>query len=430
MKRRFACIALLVLVIFCAGCFDTETEVRFLSDGSGFVTQWVRMDLADVAAAAALNRTSVTDWADIVSTGVASVFLDLEGIELLDSRVFSHGEKLVLRYRFAFANTKALNAFLQAPGLEGQLVFPAKAQFNFRAFPQSCGGSYRAEFTFSPRSRQSISSLDYREIDALPPEYKEPILKKFYSGQALIRVVLPGKTQAHSAQQADARGYPIYKTTVLDLFREGLSGKVESVRVCKPGEKAKDESANLDETPITFGKVLTGDEILAAAQSMANYLTIAYDLKCDARQRVSLSVSFIVSSPMHTPFEFFFPLLLNAFPRILTDYEMNLEQISKDKFRYRFSTRKPIALHKLKSNSLFFGKEKDHFTFRMNLPQMVFAEDFAPGTAATTLIQVSVEMPEKIVKSNATEVTEKTATWVITDKMMQKNRITIEALTQ
>ena len=51
-------------------------------------------------------------------------------------------------------------------------------------------------------------------------------------------------------------------------------------------------------------------------------------------------------------------------------------------------------------------------------------------TAATTLIRVKANLHEKIRLTNATEKGEKTAIWVITDRMLQQNRITLEALTE
>ena len=423
-------LVLLVLLIGCTGCFDLETEVRFLEDGSGFVTQWVRMDEADLMAAAALNHTTVAAWSAEVLAGLEASFAEVEGVRLLDRDVRNEAGRITLYYRFVFDATEALNAFLSDPALAEQYILPARGRFDFRAMPASCGGAYEMSFAFIPRDEQTLSRFDSAEIDGLEDREKEAVVKKFFSGSMLLRIVLPGTARVHNAPGTDGRGHPVYRSTVLDFFRKGQQGAVRSKVQCKDGVPDLLAPPDAVAEPITMGYVPTSDEIARVAAAAGNFADILYEYDCDKKGRVTIAATFLVAAPLQGPFEFFFPLLFNAFPRMETDYKVAIDQVESKIFRYRFALKKPIKMSQLKSHYLFFGKEKGIYIFRTNLPQMKFAGPPAVATAATTLVRVRATLPAPIRVSNATEVRGETAIWVLTDRMLRENRITLEALTE
>ena len=423
----------ILIVLFLSGCFDLETEIRFLEDGSGFVTQWVRMDIADLTAAAALSGTTVEAWTAEVINGIDQAFLERTKVELLDRVTYSTGGKLVLRYRFVFHSTAALNEFLADPDLIEQLVFPAKGRFEFVATKAPCGNDYSVNFSIPPRGEENISRLGYSDIDGLPADEKEPIIVKYYSGKMNLRVVLPGKTKTHSAKITDGRGYPVFQAKVLDYLRKGLKGKAASKGNCDKeslGETLPVDNITDKSEPISIGPAPDPFELQKVAKGLPHFLKIIYEFDCDSKGGVIITASFFVAEPLQGPFEFYFPLLFGAFPHMEAEYDLELGKVEPNLFRYRFKTKKPIKFSKLKSHYVFYGKQKGYYLFRMNLPKLKFGEPPAPGFEAKTLLKVKVSLPEKVRISNATTLKEKTAIWELTDIMLQTDKITLEAITE
>lgn len=429
-RKRLLCIVPLLFLFTLTGCFDLETEVRFFRDGSGFVTQWVRMDLADVTAAAAMNKSSVSDWTSQVLAALDANFVEVPGVSLLDKQVFNVTDRIVLRYRFGFESAAALGTFLAQPEISDQYIYPSGGVFQFKANPASCGGSYRADFRFAPRNSETLERFDYPDIDDLPIEHKESVIRKFFSGSFKLRVVLPGKTKSHNAPNEDGQGYPVYDMKILDFFRKGVVGSVKSVLDCSKGQPGDPELDPKKIPPITRGNIATPEELLRVAGSLSNYLDIFYEFDCDKYGRVKMAVTFFVAEPLRAPFEFYFPMLFPVFPALETDYNQSLNPVAPGLYKYRFESKKPIKLGKKKSHYVYFGKEKLYWVFRMNLPKMAFGELPAPHTASSALVRVRVTMPAKIRVSNATEISENTGFWMIPDRNFQEHRIVIEALTE
>lgn len=429
-RKRLFCIVPLLFLFALTGCFDLETEVRFFQDGSGFVTQWVRMDLADVTAAAAINRTSVSEWTSQVLLALDQNFTDVPGVSLLDKQVFNEADRIVLRYRFGFETATSLSNFLALPFISDQYIYPANGAFQFKAFPAACGGEYRADLRFAPRNSETLERFDYADIDDLPIEHKEPVIRKFFSGSFKLRIVLPGKTKSHNAPMEDGRGYPVFEMKTLDFFRNGLTGSVKSTLKCEKGQPGDPELDLKKIPPITKGDLATPEEISRVASTLSSYLDIFYEFDCDKRGRVKMAVTFFVAEPLRAPFEFYLPMLFPVFPSMETNYNQSLAAIAPGLYKYRFETKKPVKMNKVKSHYIYFGKEKLYWVFRMNLPKMDFGELPAPHTASAALVRVRVTMPEKIRVSNATEINENTAFWMIPDRNFQKHRIVIEALTE
>jgi len=421
------------MALFSTGCFDLETEIKFLEDGSGFVTQWVRMDLADVAAAAALAGTTVDKWTLEVTDGIDDAFFDRTKVRLFDKETYVIGQKLVLRYRYLFHSTSALNEFLSEKYLVEQLVFPAGGHFSFTSRQKDCGGDFAVAFTFDPRGEENIENLGYSEIDRLPLEEKVPILAKFYSGKMNLRIVMPGKTSTHTAGLLDGGGRPVYQSRVLDFLRKGIKGKVTSIKKCVNAAKEKSsgvENSFHNTTSITTGSTPTPFEIQKAARGIPHFLDILYEFECDDKERVRISATFYLKEPLQGVFEFYFPLLFGPFPRMESDYKMEMGQASPGLYKYKFVLKKPIKLSKLKSRYVFYGKEKGRYVFRMNLPKMKFGPPGGKGIEARALLKVKVTLPAKIRISNATSLMDKTAVWDISDLMTQENKITIEAISE
>lgn len=418
-----------LVLIFGTGCFELETEVRFFEDGSGFVTQWARFDLSDVAVASVMMGSTVEGETASVLRNLEDLFLDVQGVSLVDHEVQNETNKIVLRYRFAFENVKSLNAFLADPALDDQLLVPAKGAFTFIAQPRECGGDYQTSFQFSPRPYEAIATFHYREIDNLPAEQKALVIEKFLSGKMRFRVVMPGKAKAHDANVTDGAGFPVYETRVFDLFTKGLKG---SCRFSVPCEKGKEEQAPLPDDlpmPVTFGYTPTADELNRTARALPNFLDVLLEYDCHKFGGVKIAITFLVKAPLHGPFEFYFPILFLGFPAMETDYNVTMKQVDDDLYRYRFESKKKIKLKGKGSHYAFFGRNFSHYSFRMNLPKLNFAPSSPQGTVARTLLRVKATLPAKILRSNATQVKENEAVWVITDRMME-NKITIEAVTE
>jgi len=385
MKQNYRLLIMVILIVLLlSGCFDLETEVRFLDDGSGFVTQWVRMDIADVAAAAVLSGTTVEQWSAEVISGIDNAFFDRTKVELLDRVTYTSAGKLVLRYRFVFHSAAGLNEFLADPDLFQQLVFPAGGHFRFSKTKDKagCSNDFIVDFLFPPRGEQNISKLGYSDIDRLSADEKEPIIRKFYSGKMNFRIALPGKTQSHSAKLLDVGGYPVFKTNVLGFFRNGLKGKVASREKCNNESlgKSPETGKTVDKpVPITIGPTPDSFELQKVAKGLPHFLNILYQFDCNSKGGVIITAVFFVTEPLRGPFEFYFPLLFGAFPHMEAEYDLELGKVEPNLFKYTFKTKKPIKFSKLKSHYLFYGKEKGNYVFRMNLPKLKFGEPPAPG---------------------------------------------------
>jgi hypothetical protein len=426
---REALVVLLFLAVTATGCFDLETEVRFLEDGSGFVTQWVRIDTADVTVAAAIQGSTVQ--MEIASTIAAldSMFETADGVALLDREVYSEADRTVLRYRYMFENSDSLGRYLNNSALDRQLIVPYGGGFKFRSTPAKCGGTYDLDFSFRPRSEEAISEFGHRDIDALSAEDKEAVIRKFYSGKMSLRIVLPGKTTSHSAEALEPTGFPVFRTTVLDLFRTGLKGHVRSRVACDTTEQSTPDAANTPAVPITFGYVPSPEEIARVARNLGHFGQMAIEFNCLSRGRVEITVTYLLSEPIRGPFEFYFPLLFAAFPLMEAEYDTKLELVGDGRYRYRFTSKKPVNLAKLGSRNIFYGRDKGSHVFRLNLPPMKFGAARPEGAASPVMLRVRVTLPKNIRVSNALDINENTATWALTDKMLE-NKITIEALSE
>jgi len=390
----------------------------------------VRIDTADVTAAAAFNQTTVSDWSAQALSGIDYTFKEAKNVQLIDKKVFNEPGKVVLRYRFIFDSAAALSSFLAQPFLEEQFVYPAKGAFTFNVKGDSCGAVYSSTFTFTRRSESLISKLGNPELDALVDSKKEHLIRKLYSGSFKLRMVLPGKTAAHDAEFQDVRKNPIYQTSVLTLFRKGLKGGVRSVGVCEKGQPViTSDPAQMPE-PITIGSLPTIDELNRTANSLANFVDILMEFDCDKWERVKIAVTFQVKQPLKGPFEFYFPLLFPAFPMIETGYNMTSSKVSDDLYSYRFELKKKIRIKTLKSKFIFFGRQWDYFAFRISLPKMTFFKEPTMGRASTVLLRIKATLPGEIKTSNATELSGNTAVWTITDKTLAENKVLLEAMTK
>lgn len=244
---------------------------------------------------------------------------------------------------------------------------------------------------------------------------------------------MPGKTSTHTAGLLDGGGRPVYQSRVLDFLRKGIKGKVTSIKKCVNAAKEKSsgvENSFHNTTSITTGSTPTPFEIQKAARGIPHFLDILYEFECDDKERVRISATFYLKEPLQGVFEFYFPLLFGPFPRMESDYKMEMGQASPGLYKYKFVLKKPIKLSKLKSRYVFYGKEKGRYVFRMNLPKMKFGPPGGKGIEARALLKVKVTLPAKIRISNATSLMDKTAVWDISDLMTQENKITIEAISE
>ena len=421
---------MLACLLVCSGCFELETEVHFLEDGSGFVTQWVRVDAADASVVAAMSGISLETYKQSVLGDLESLFIDQKQVQLLDRGYVYEPGKLVLRYRFLFHTTQGLNDFLNAPEVGDPLIMPTRGTFTFREQKQGCGGSYHLSFTFLPRPIEIIAHFDAPEIDNLPQAEKDLVIGKFYSGEMRMRVVMPGKTMSHNAIATDGVGNAIYKTSVLQFYRRGLNGQVRSQIKCKDGVPQPGLDPTKTGVPITLGYVPSGDELVRTLGALSAYMDVLLEFDCTKHDTLTLTATFRTKAPFQGPFEFYFPMMFVAFPVIESQYNITTAAPEPGVYQYRFQSKEPIDPVKLGSRYIYYAKQKNYYAFRMKLPKMEFMPPMPEGTESNVLFSVKVMLPDKVRMTNATEVSDKTAVWRITDRMLRENPITLEVLSE
>jgi len=422
--RRFALFFLLGLICLgLAGCYDLETEIHVLPDGSGFFTTWVRVDRKEALLATAIGGRSLGEEIDAAVENLHLAAEAVQGVKMVDDAVFDEADKTVLRYRFLFDNVGALNRFWKSPAAMETAILLAGARLDFQSGGGKCG-NFLVDLKVRERKPESLFTRSDPTLRRLDEETYRVFLEKVFSGRFRLRLVPPGKVKATDAPFRDAQGYPIYEKSLYNLFTGGLSAKVKSELACDE----KDAPPPVSKV-VTVGPAPSASETAAVMQAVPLFVQTTVEFNQVGRFTADLAVQFDVKPPMKEALEFYLPLMMTFFPGASSDMTWTAEKTNDGTFRYRFVSNKPINFKKKKNPFVFLGRDGRREVFRMKIPAFPWSSVRPKDAPARKIMTVKVLLREKISMTNASEVDGKQAVWRITDSML-KDQVTLEALSE
>lgn len=431
LRRLTAFVLLLAVALTASGCFDVDTEVKVLPDGSGFVTVWVRMTTRLAAIGTAARGSSLAAEKVALLRRLDEIFYEREGVRLVDRNIVEEADSQVLRYRYSFDDAAALNRFWADAENAKQDVTISGAKLNLVRTGADCGASFDATVSFAPRPLEQILEIGTAVFGKQTPETKAQLAEEYYKGRFRLRLVLPGQTAGADADQVDTAGRPIWQKSLYELLRTGLVAKAASRLDCDGNTArpaAADESFPAPAETISDGPRPTMAEVLEALNGLGDLVTM--EIRADVDKKSSLRLTYRIDSRVDQPVQNLLLALLAPLPTLAEDWEW---QSSRDKdgfLRLTLRTKKPLRLDQTGSGFLFAGRDGNHFTFRLKLPPLVLARAArGPDDPGPVMVKVRVKMPRRIAQANATFVEGQSARWVLTQRDLVEP-VVLEAISE
>ena len=429
MPRLAAKIVLLcALTLLVAGCFDLETEIMVLRDGSGFVTVWLRMDTRLASISAALNNSSLENDQRQMLQLLETLFAEQQGVQLVDHVVYSEGQEQVLRYRYMFDDVAALNAFW-ANSENASLAFAIhQAKADWSRSGDDCDAAYSLNVVFDPRPELRVFSFQRTILADQPPAVQQQIIDEFYQGHLRVRLVLPGENRGADPTFVDTAGYPMWEVPLLDLLHNGLKIRSSSRYRCPAGEVRPLQPGEVYPSPalpMTTGPHAALSEVLRTFGNLGELVQMQIEVQ--VHRRSEISITYRIDPRVAEPIRNLLLLPFATMPTLAQDWEFSSRQEENGPYIFQIKTKRPIRLDETESPFLFAGLDGDRYVFRMQLPQLSFAGNRPPEIAGRVQVKAHVKMPGKIRTSNATVVHEDTADWILTSRDLQQP-VTLEAI--
>lgn len=421
-KKHCRVLALLFVLSALAACYDLETELRILPDGSGFVTTWVRVNSKDAKLAAALSGVDLDAETLRLTIGLREEVNAAPGVEYLDEVIYEEGDKLVLRYRLVFDNIGALNRLWRSESAKAIPALFAGAQVEFQSGGASCG-TFITKLSAAPRDPAKVFLPGTGAFSHLDDRAYGLLLEKFFSGAFRLRVAPPGKIRAADAHAYDVKNRPIYEKTLFKLLNDGLKVFIRSEAPC--------ESVSAEEAPeaaaITLGPAPSPDQLVAVLRAIPWLVDTSIEFTQVGRSKATVRVVMNADKFMGEALDYYISLVPILFPRALKGMKLSRRE-GEGGTRFIWESQKPINFAKLKNPVVFLGRDGGRHVFRMKLPQLPFSPGHSGG-ATRRVFRVKVSLLEKISMSNATTRVDNSATWIISDKTLA-NAVTLEALSE
>lgn len=416
--HRLTYLFIALAALLCAGCFDLEAEVKILEDGSGFVTVWARVPTRIAVIGTAMGNQSLADARRDLLLNLDELFAERDGIQLVERLTFTEADQEVLRYRYAFDSARQLNEFWAVAQNRDQDVTLRNAQLTVTKTGDDNQARYEAKLVFPAQPATEIYALTGTIFANQPLHVRKQVVEEYYKGGFRLRLALPGKIGATDASQVDTGDYPIWQTRLLDLYLYGLTASATSTVQATPGEPARpteaDESFPAPSTPLTAGPHATIGDMWRALDSLGDLVRL--EIEVDVAKRSRMTVTYRVDQRIDRPLESLLTLPLVTLPTVAPDWTVETQRDERGRLLYRLSTKEPLRLDKTESPHLFAGRESDRYVFRMNLPQLTFAEHRPPEAAGTVAVKVIVTMPHDIHTGNATVINGNKAEWTLTTR--------------
>ncbi len=415
---RFLCVAFLAATT--VGCFDLETEIRLLSDGSGIVTSWVRIDKRDAAIATELAGSGLDEEIASALAQLRAASTGIDGLDPLDESVYEEAGRIVLRYRLVFDRLDALNKFWASEAVQALPYVVSSSTLAMKA-PGGLCGEFFSEFVGAKRDTARVIRLDDPALAELGEAARNQLVERLLSGRFRLRLTVPGVTTTHNASLTDVDGFAVYDTTMLDFIRNGLTARVKSRVECGQSPES------LEPRDVTVGPAPDPGEVAEVLRVLPSLAQLSVEFTQVSRSEANVRVRIESTLEAGEALQTYLPILLACFPNATAGMTMESTRTPDGRIRFEFATKEPVNFRKTPNSLVFMGRDGAIDVFRMNLPASVYAQRSAEGERSRRILTVKVTMPSKIEKTNATEQAEQTAVWVITDKMLN-NPVTLEAV--
>ncbi|MCB1154598.1 hypothetical protein KDL45_13170 [bacterium] len=414
--------AAVLLLAALSGCFDLETELRLLPDGSGFVTTWVRVDHRDALIASSIGGQGIDAEVEAAVANLKDAMGRVEGVDWVDHQVYMDGDKQVLRFRYVFDHQQALNEFWNGPAA-GIPILMAGARLDFRGSSTSCG-RYVTGLNIAPRDPVALFPLDQGEMGDLSDEVRTAMRDKIFGGEFRLRIVPPGVVEAADAPSQDASGYPIYQSRMMALLRNGRRIGTRSYLEC-----GKDNPATPESTGVTVGAAPAPDMVKLVMRGLPLFVETSMELEQVDKRRANVKVVMLADEPMGDALSFYLPLLLAAFPQSAANMNLSSDKMADGRTMFTFTSKEAIDLRDANNSLVFLGKDGPVQIFRMKLPASPYVVDRPPDAPPRRIVTIRVKLLDEIRVTNATEKQGSVAIWRIDDQTL-RNAVTLEAVSK
>lgn len=417
-QKTNICILVALAALLCSGCFDLESEIKVLPDGSGFVTVWARVSTRLASINSGLEGLDLEQSKKNVVANLDRIFTDQEGIELVERVVYQDGEESVLRYRYLFENTKALNRFWSQPENAVQAITLYRAKASLVATGSGCQARYEFKIAFHARPENQIYDLRGTAFADQPIAVQRHLVDEYYKGRFRLRIVLPGRPDQEEADLLDLAGHPIWETNILGLYRDGLEAQARSHAECDDDGQARplqqNESYPQPSIPLSEGPRPGINDVLFSLNSLDELVTI--EIEMEVARRSSMQITYRIDPRVAAPVKSMLTLQLATMPTVSSDWEMTTGRDESGRFVLRLKTKRPLRLDNTDSPFLYAGSDGEQCIFRLRLPQLSFDLNRPPEVPGRVLLKVKVTMPTDVHTSNATFVHGETAEWLLTTR--------------
>jgi len=416
MIRRILPVLVAALVAFtAAGCFDMETEVKLLPDGSGFVTVWVQLPTRVATIAAATEGSTLARQRRSILARLDKIFYERAGVRLVERVVSTQADHEVLRYRYSFDDAAALNAFWALPENREQDVTLQGGTLAFRSAGEGCGARFEASLALPAVPLDDVNRLADNMLGVASPEARTALIEEYYKGRFRLRLVLPGKIAATNSDQTDTAGYPLWDRKVLDLYRHGLQAQTATQVICDGAgarPPAPDEAPPLPAETLSEGPKPAIGDVVAALANLGDLVTLEIEAEVDRES--TLAITYRIDPRIDQTVENLLHTVLATLPTLAPDWEMSDGRDEQGRLLVKIRSRRALRLDKTGSATLFAGRDGGQVTFRLKLPALTASTTAVPEAVGPVIVRLKVKMPNEISNSNATVVEGTTAIWALT----------------
>ncbi|MBZ0273396.1 hypothetical protein K8I61_15260 [bacterium] len=420
MRRRLS-IAIILVALATGGCFDLETEIRILPDGSGFLTGWVRMDRRDAILATAVGGRGLAAETASAASALAEAAGAADGVDLIDHSFYEEADRAVFRYRLVFDNPKALNDFLNGDAAREMPLLPAAAKLEMTG--ARCG-DFSVHLNLAQRDPRKMVEPDPTALSNLDAATFDLLVEKMFSGSMRLRVAPPGKVRSSNAPMTDAQGLPVYEKRLHGVLTSGLYAQVESALDCETMTPGVEPAEG-----VTVGPAATADEVVRVMRSLPHFAQAHLVLTQTDAKHARWGVRVDAKSATKEAVEFYLPLIFALFPGAATQMEWTAAKAAGDTYRYEFFAKEPLDFSKFANPFVYVGKDGGKNVFRMRLPKFPHISTLPPDAPSHRVLSVEVTLVDPILQTNADTHEENKAAWRITDQMLREP-IVLEAITE
>jgi hypothetical protein len=422
--------ALLAICLTATGCFEMETEVKLLPDGSGFVSVWVKMTERLATIGAAAQGSTLAREKRSALARLDRLFYERDGIQLVERVIEPQGDSLVLRYRYAFDSPEKLNAFWAHPENREQELTIQGGKLTFVPLGEGCGARYEAAVALDRAPMNQVFQLADDIVGQASPEAREAVVEEYLKGRFRLRVVLPGKPGATDATMTDTTGRPMWETTLLALYRRGLTAKANSQITCEdtaPRPTAADETPPAPTITLSAGPRPTVTDVMTVLGNLGDLVTLEID--ATVAKKSTLELRYAIDSRVAPQIEALLLMVIGTLPTLAEDWSWSAARGEQGRLIVAIKTKEALRLDKTGSPTLFAGRDGPDTVFRLRLPALTAGAGRPPEVIGPVVIRASVKMPKDVRQSNATEIEGDTARWVLTARDLA-GPVVLEAISE